>query len=164
MQQSWEIPFPHITRHPWPSSRHPLPSNNSGRMLAHGKPSGIPTQGSLWLYFVRIFYLAYIIIIFLASLKSVTTKISEIKYEKMLSPARRQTRSIPLNAASNGQELSLQCLIFALGQSEHASSLRGARIDRIDRIDRAFPFGNAQLPCLHSGSPPPFTLDSGPPR
>ena len=51
-------------------------------MLAHGKPSGIPTQGSLWLYFVRIFYLAYIIIVFLAGSKSVTTKISEIKYEK----------------------------------------------------------------------------------
>ena len=26
---------------------------------------------------------------------------------------------IPLNAASNGQELSWQCSIFALGQSEH---------------------------------------------
>ena len=43
-------------------------------MFARGKP----TQGSLRLYFVRIFYLAYIIIIFLASSKSVRTKMSEI--------------------------------------------------------------------------------------
>ena len=73
-------------RHPWPSSRYPLPSNNSRRMLARGKPSGILTRWSLQLFFVRIFYLAYIIIILLASSKSMTTKMSEIKSEKYTIP------------------------------------------------------------------------------
>jgi hypothetical protein len=51
-QQSWEISFPLITRHPWPRSGHPFPSNNSGRMSRCGKyfplassPFGYPPRG-----------------------------------------------------------------------------------------------------------------------
>jgi len=73
----------------------------------------------------------------------VATKKCEIKYEKMLPFAGCQPRPIPLNAASNGRELSEKCLIFALGENEHRQL-----IARIDGIDRAFLFGNARHPAL----------------
>jgi hypothetical protein len=51
-------------------------------------PFRIPTQGSLQLYFVHMFYLAYIIVILLARSKSVTINICENKSEKNTRPCR----------------------------------------------------------------------------
>ena len=39
--------------------------------------------------------------------------------KKILAPAERYARSIPLNATDNGRELSPQCSIFDLSVSEH---------------------------------------------
>ena len=73
-------------------------------------------------------------------------KCSKYNTKKIPHSARQQTRSVPLNAASNRQELSEQCSIFALGESEHAA--------RIDGIDCAFLFGNARQPSSHRGCTP----------
>jgi len=45
--------------------------------------------------------------------------------EKIQMSGEHPTQSIPLNAVLNGQGLSSQCSIFALGQREHTSSPRG---------------------------------------
>ena len=81
-------------------------------MLTHGKPSGIPIQESLWLYFVRIFYLAYIIIILLASSKSVHTKISEIKYIYNTSLWRTSAAVDPANRGLKRPRIELAMLDF----------------------------------------------------
>ena len=67
----------------------------------------------------------------------------------MLPPAGRHTRAIPLNAASNGRELSEICSIFGRSESDHPQSTT-----RIDGIDRDFLFGNTRPPCSHSGCNP----------
>ena len=69
--------------------------------------------------------------------------------KNMLPPAERKTREIPLNAASNGRELSEICSIFGRSESEHPQSAA-----RIDGIDGGFLFGNARPPCSHSGCSP----------
>ena len=60
-------------------------------------------------------------------------------------------RSIPLNAASNGRELSSKCSILALGESEYHQLTA-----RVDRIDGTFLFGNARLPLSALGLGPSF--------
>ena len=138
MQQSWEIPFPHITRHPWPSPGHPLPSNNSGRMLAcenYFPPFRIPTQGSLRLYFVRIFYLAYIIIILLAGSKSVYTKISEIIYIYNTSLWGTSDATDPANRGLERAIIELTTLDFRPGTER---ALPARRADRSDRSRTSF--------------------------
>ena len=63
----------------------------------------------------------------------------EIKYDKVPTPAGRQTRTIPLNAATNGQQLNELRSIFVRVPSEHCQLTA-----RIDGIDRDFLFGNAR--------------------
>jgi len=144
-----------ISHHAAPPGFHrALPPIKYSRDDAHSwetpsPPFRVPTQGSHHSYFVHILYLAYITIISLACSKSAATKMFEIKYEKIPGPAKRQSRPIPLNAASNGRELSEKHSIFALGESEHASSPA-----RIDGIDRTFLFGNARHPMLAPGLHP----------
>ena len=67
----------------------------------------------------------------------------------MLPPAGRQTRAIPLNAASNGRELSEICSILGGSETEHPQLAK-----RINRIDRDFLFGNTWPPCSRVGSLP----------
>ena len=64
----------------------------------------------------------------------------------MLCPGGGETRKIPLNAGSNGRELSEIRSIFERGQSEHCQLTA-----RIDGIDRAFLFGNGVAPGLAPG-------------
>ena len=71
-----------------------------------------PPGGSTHPYFARMLYLAYIIVILLPHSKCATAKIGEIKSKNILSPDRRRTKFIPLNAARNGRKLSWQCSIF----------------------------------------------------
>ena len=68
-------------------------------------------------------------------------------------PARRQTRSIPLNAALNGQELSEMCSIFVLSKSEHASSPRGL----MGLIAISF-LGTRGFLCSHTGAALPLAF------
>ena len=65
---------------------------------------------------------------------------------------RHRTRSIPLNAARNGRELSLQCSIFALAKSEHCQ-LTARPIGLMGLIATSL-FGTRGFPCSHLGSPP----------
>ena len=50
-------------------------------------------------------------------------------------------RAIPLNAASDGRELSELCSNLTLGPSEHCQLTA-----QIDWIDRGFHFGNVRIP------------------
>ena len=84
-------------------------------------------QGSHCLYFVHMFYLHYIIIVLL-----------------ILSPGECKLWPITLNMASNGQELSWQCSIFTLRQSEHASLPHGLMCDV---IGHTFLFWNIWFLC-----------------
>ena len=67
-------------------------------------------------------------------------------------------RKIPLNAASNGQELSEIRSIFERGQSEHCQLTA-----RIDGIDRTCLFGNGAASGLAPGCTP-FPSRLGPPQ
>ena len=58
-------------------------------------------------------------------------------------------REIPLNATSNGQELSEIHSIFGLSVSEHPQSAT-----RIGGIDHDFLFGNLRPPYSRTGSLP----------
>ena len=107
-----------------------------------GNPFPVPAHS----YLFHTFYLTYISMVLLALSKSATEKMFEIKSEKILPRAGRQTQSIPLNAAWNGWELSPQCSIFALAHTEHCQLTA-----RVDGIDRAFLFGNTRLSLLAPG-------------
>ena len=61
--------------------------------------------------------------------------------------------SIPLNATTNGRNLSLQCSVFALGQSKHASSPRGL----IGLIAPSF-LGTGGFPARTRDAAPPLTF------
>jgi hypothetical protein len=65
------------------------------------------------------------------------------KYEKLPASSRQERRSVPLNAALNGLELSWQCSIFTQEQSEHCRLTA--------RVDRYFLFGNAMFLLLAPG-------------
>jgi len=81
-------------------------------------------------------------------------KICEIKYEKNTIPAGHQTRTIPLKAVTNGQQLNELCLIFVRVPSEHCQLSA-----RIDGIDRGFLFGNAAAELSPPGRHPlPLTF------
>jgi len=103
----------HGAPHASPASS--LPSNIPGRMISRGNcfpgspPSRVLTRHP---YVVRMLYLAYINTCLLVRSKRVTTEICEIKSEKNTTPAGRQPRSIPLNAARKGRDLGWQCPIF----------------------------------------------------
>jgi len=62
----------------------------------------------------------------------------KIKYDKSPTPTGHQMRTIPLNAATNGQQLNKLCSIFVRVPSEHCQLAT-----RIDGIDRSFLFQNA---------------------
>ena len=73
---------------------------------------------------------------------------------KTLASGERQTRSIPLDAASNGRESSEIRPIFVLRKSEHSQLTA-----RIDGIDRTFLSGNPRFPYSRPGcSPSPRIL------
>ena len=72
-----------------------------------------------------------------------------IKYKKIQAPVGQKSRLIPLNAASNGQELSELRSIFVLGKSEYHSSLH-----RLMGVIATSFLGTCNLPCLRLGSPP----------
>ena len=67
----------------------------------------------------------------------------------MLCPGGGETRKIPLNAPSNGRELSEIRPIFERAQSEHCQLTA-----RIDRIDQYSLFGNGAAPGLAPGCTP----------
>ena len=104
-----------------PSDCHPI----SGGGIYNHFPDEDCTAGLELVCCVRcvgqghMFYLAYITISLLARSKSVTTKMCEIKCEKIWPYAEYQPRLILLNAVLNGREMSSQCSIFALLESEH---------------------------------------------
>ena len=96
--------------------------------MGNGFP-GIPTSGyppgwSHCPYLVNIFWLAYLSIILVVGPKSVTAKMLKLNLKKIPGPAERKSRPIPPNAASNGQELSEKCSIFALRQRGMPAHLR----------------------------------------
>ena len=76
-----------------------------------------------------------------------------------MSPAGQKSWQIPLNMATNEQQLSNICSIFAL-RKKRTSQLTA----RIDGIDGDSLFGNTRPPCSCSGLLAPFAHNSGPHR
>jgi hypothetical protein len=101
----------------------------------------MPTRGSLQLYFVRIFYLAYIIIILLAHSKSVTINICENKYIYNTRPCRTLRAVDPAKRGLERTNIEPAMHDFRPG-AKRACQLTA----QIDGIDRDFLFGNARPP------------------
>jgi hypothetical protein len=106
----------------------------------------MPTRGSLQLYFVHIFYLAYIIIILLAHSKSVTINICENKYIYNTRPCRTLRAVDPAKRGLERTNIEPAMLDFRPG-AKRACQLTA----QIDGIDRDFLFGNARPPLLAPG-------------
>ena len=118
-------------------------------MSTHGKslprlPGAPATRGSHHSYFVHVFYVAYIITILLAHLKSMRIKICEIKYLKNTTLCKTLNAVDPAKCGSKRTRNELAMLDFRPDEKRALPAHRAS--DRIDGIDRDFPFRNARLP------------------